>query len=129
MAERAPPTKRRRVCEHCRKEVSIKIYREHKRLFYNESSKSWVIDSAEALSSTDISSVDELDLTVISNDGKSATNGSDGDIQWDENSSDEGRDSENSRGSLIKCAQFIFSHLVPNYQSSLIINAMLLFKL
>lgn len=108
MAERAPPTKRRRVCEHCHKEVSIKIYREHKRLFYNENSKSWVIDRAEALSSTDISSVDELDLTVMSSDGKSATNDSDGDIQWDENSDEQERDNEN--GTLY--SHLIYSRLV-----------------
>ena len=57
-----PPTKRRKVCEHCGKYITLKIYKEHRRLFYNQSNKAWVKDQEEAVSSSEISSIDEIDL-------------------------------------------------------------------
>ena len=48
-------TKRKRVCEHCGKDITLKIYREHRRLFYNQSNKAWVKDQEEAVSSSEIS--------------------------------------------------------------------------
>lgn len=61
MAER-PSAKRRRVCEHCSKEVNIKIYKEHKRLYYDARSRSWVKEEQDA-SSSEITSIDECDVT------------------------------------------------------------------
>ena len=57
---------RRRFCEHCNKELSIKIFREHKRLYYNSSSHTWVRERCEEResSSSEITSVEEYDFTA-----------------------------------------------------------------
>ena len=61
-----PLAKRRRICEHCNRDLSIKLYREHKRLYYAVSSMSWVKEKCDEqeLSSSDITSLDECELTV-----------------------------------------------------------------
>ena len=56
-----PLAKRRRICEHCNRELSIKLYKEHKRLYYDVSSMSW---AKEKTASSDITSLDECELTV-----------------------------------------------------------------
>ena len=83
------PRKRRRVCEHCGKDVTLKIYREHKRLFYNQSKKAWVTDQEEAVSSSEISSVDELDLGQEQECGENSAISSESNIEWDQNSLEE----------------------------------------
>jgi len=61
-----PLTKRRRcyrLCEHCSKEVSIKIYKEHQWLFYDPVTKSWCKKQENlSQSSSDLSSLDGYDL-------------------------------------------------------------------
>ena len=100
MAERGtcrPPTKRRRKyksCEHCRKELSIKIYKEHKRLYYDPATKSWCNDLDEQdNSSTEFSSVSDIDIVVDSDSEKSKASDYESDIVWDEKLSTDNRQS------------------------------------
>ena len=56
-----------KVCGHCHKELNLKIYKEHKRLYYNPVSKSWVqleddkcdVQGSDE-SSSDLSSIDDV---------------------------------------------------------------------
>lgn len=61
------PPKRRRsnyfVCGHCNKELSKKIFKRHKSLYYDGNTKLWVTEGdGEALSSSDFSSLDESEV-------------------------------------------------------------------
>ena len=48
-----------RVCEHCDKEVSIKVYKEHKRLYFSTSTNSWTKEyDDQHLSSSELSGLD-----------------------------------------------------------------------
>jgi len=64
--EIVPVAKRRRsyrVCEHCGKEVNIKIYREHKRLYFDATTNTWAKDHDDVTeSSSELSSFDDFDL-------------------------------------------------------------------
>ena len=31
-----------RICPHCRDSVSIKVYKEHERIYYNKDDRSWI---------------------------------------------------------------------------------------
>ena len=57
-----PVAKRRcmyRVCEHCGKEVSIRVYKEHKRLYYSTTTNSWTrVNCDIPVSSSELSEVD-----------------------------------------------------------------------
>lgn len=66
-----------RVCPHCDSEVSTKIFKQHRRLYYDYSTKSWTKENEEDVSSSDISSVEEY---VCHNNSNSES-----DIDWDEN--------------------------------------------
>ena len=68
-----PSTKRSKpnykVCGHCHKELSLKIYKEHKRLYYKAVKKSWVEDNnndeeGSDQSSSGFSSLDEFNVSV-----------------------------------------------------------------
>ena len=48
-------------CPHCGKELNIKTYKEHKRLYYNESTKEWLGNDSESEASTDMSLPDTAD--------------------------------------------------------------------
>ena len=85
-----PPTKRRKVCEHCGKDIiTLKIYKEHRRLFYNQRNKAWVKYQEEAVSSSEISSIDEIDLAQEQGCHENNAIGSGSDIEWDHNSLEE----------------------------------------
>ena len=34
-----------KICPHCNKEINIKTFKDHKRLYYNEVSKTWIVQS------------------------------------------------------------------------------------
>ena len=62
------PRKRKRynVCPHCNKELNIKRYKEHKRLYFNEVTKQWMVEDqpkslGDGSSSDCFSSLDECD--------------------------------------------------------------------
>lgn len=66
-----PPAKRRCsyiLCKHCNKELSIKIYKEHKRLYYDQSNNTWTMtdDNVQQCSSSDFASMDEFELLLNS---------------------------------------------------------------
>ena len=51
-----------RVCQHCDKEVSVRVYKKHKRLYFSTSKNSWTKEEDQHLSSSELSSLDlELD--------------------------------------------------------------------
>ena len=56
-----------KVCEHCSKELSAKIYKEHKRLYYDPVNKSWAEDliDGDDLSSSEFSSLDEFEFDTV----------------------------------------------------------------
>lgn len=66
-AKRSKPNYK--VCGHCNKELRAKIYKEHKRLYYDAANKSWVKDiiDGDSLSSSEFSSLDEFDVAVDDN--------------------------------------------------------------
>ena len=72
MAERDcyPSAKRSKsnykLCGHCNKELSAKIYKEHIRLYYDAANKLWVQDEFDGdnLSSSEFSSLDKFDVAV-----------------------------------------------------------------
>ena len=50
-----PNPKRRKcysICPHCKKELNIKRYKEHKRLYFNKDTKQWIVDDSGAKSSS-----------------------------------------------------------------------------
>ena len=56
-----------KFCPHCCKEVSKKIYKEHKRLFYDSTKKIWtkeqlMLHNDDESCTSDFSSLDEFDL-------------------------------------------------------------------
>ena len=62
-----------KICGHCWKELNMKIYKDHKKLYYDAIDKSWVQDGASDtqagdLSSSDFSSIDDIDLLTSEND-------------------------------------------------------------
>lgn len=62
----SPPVRKRkctlyRVCEHCDKEVSMRVYKEHKRLYFSTSTNTWTKENKAANSSSELSGLD-LDL-------------------------------------------------------------------
>lgn len=91
-----PPAKRSKpnyqVCGHCNKELSAKIFKEHKRLYYDGTSKSWAKDviDADNLSSSEFSSLDDFDVTVGDNTDNTGSAGQthhysdDSDCIWEE---------------------------------------------
>lgn len=46
-----------RICEHCNKEVNIKVYKEHKRLYFNITTNSWTKEHQD-ISSLELSAFD-----------------------------------------------------------------------
>ena len=60
-AEEGPPVAKRartyRMCEHCSKEVSVRVYKNHRRLYFNAASNTWTKEDQE-LSSSELSTVD-----------------------------------------------------------------------
>ena len=42
-----------RVCPHCNREINIKTYRDHRRLYFNEMSKSWLVAPASCSTMSD----------------------------------------------------------------------------
>lgn len=81
----AVPAKRvrRQFCEHCNKELNLKIFREHKRLYYNSSSRTWVREGRES-SSSEITSVEEFDFTANTCSPDSHDSCKSEDIDWDD---------------------------------------------
>lgn len=84
-----------RVCPHCDREINIKTYREHRRLYFNETSRSWFVatgnttkaddhqesssnssalSSAEELTENEISDFDDFDLPSMKGDSGSIHN-------------------------------------------------------
>lgn len=64
-AKRSKPSYK--VCGHCHKELSEKIYKDHKRLYYDAVKKTWAEDNPEgdgSDSSSEFSSLDEFDISV-----------------------------------------------------------------
>lgn len=60
------------LCPHCNKNLNIKRFKEHKRLYFNESSKQWIFEgrskeSGEDSNSDSFSSLDECDTGELSN--------------------------------------------------------------
>ena len=58
-----------KICGHCHKELNLKIYKDHKRLYYDPVNKSWVQDdNCDAQggdqSSSDFDSIDDIDLLI-----------------------------------------------------------------
>lgn len=53
-----------KVCGHCNRELSFKKYKEHKLLFFDESTQSWTkdLDSFNSGSSSEFSSLDDFDI-------------------------------------------------------------------
>lgn len=53
-----------RYCEHCDREVSIRVYKEHKRLYYDTITKSWTKDRTDpSPSSSELSAIEsEMDI-------------------------------------------------------------------
>lgn len=49
-----------RVCPHCSKTVSTKVYKDHKRLYYSKSENTWIVSTL--LTCTAVSSDEEADL-------------------------------------------------------------------
>ena len=92
MAERGackPRAKRKRKyknCEHCRKDLSVKIYKEHKRLYYDPATTSWCKDLDEQDdSSTEFSDAfSDIDMILDSVSEKSTASCCESDIVWDE---------------------------------------------
>ena len=67
------PRKRKRynVCPHCNKELNIKRYKEHKRLYFNEVTKQWMVEDqpkslGDGSSSDCFSSLDDCDAGDLS---------------------------------------------------------------
>ena len=71
------PKRRKRysICPHCKKELNIKRYKEHKRLYFNKDTKQWIVDDSGAKSSVPedssssdcFSSLDEGDTGDLNN--------------------------------------------------------------
>ena len=101
MAERGacrPRAKRRRKyknCEHCRKDLSIKIYKEHKRLYYNPATKSWCKDlDQQDDSSTEFSDAfSDIDKLMDSDSEKSTASCCESDNLWNDELSTDNRQS------------------------------------
>lgn len=49
-----------RVCPHCSKTVSTKVYKDHKRLYYSKSDNTWIVSTL--LTCAAVSSDEEADL-------------------------------------------------------------------
>lgn len=71
--EKYPAAKNRKlsykVCLHCNKELNIKIYKEHKRLYYDASKGVWsqeslLLDSDKEECSSEFSSIDEMNYNT-----------------------------------------------------------------
>lgn len=73
-----------KICGQCHKELNLKIYKEHKRLYYDAVNKSWVEDDAQGddQSSSDLSSIDDIDLLI----NCSSENATQGENQHSDNS-------------------------------------------
>ena len=56
---------RYRLCGHCDRELSVKFYKEHRRLYYDSERDTWIKDIKEDsdCSSTEFSSVDDVGAT------------------------------------------------------------------
>ena len=55
-----------KLCPHCHKELNLKRYKEHKRLYFNDDTKQWLKEESRATvseSSSDFSSLDEGDVS------------------------------------------------------------------
>ena len=78
-----------KICGHCNKELSDKLYKEHKRLYYHVANKSWAkhISDGDDLSSSEFSSLDEFHLTVddsMENADSTRPQEYDSDCNWEE---------------------------------------------
>ena len=65
----SPCAKRRKanykLCGHCDKELSMKIFKEHRRLYYDSANKSWIRDgNDDDISSSHFSSLEEYEFRV-----------------------------------------------------------------
>lgn len=74
-----------RLCGHCNRELNRKIFKEHKRLYYDETRKLWIKErNYDEVSSSDFSSLDELDLIELEGQLVESTNQSDRNLDSDE---------------------------------------------
>lgn len=65
--KRARITKSHRICPHCSKELNIKTYKEHRRLYYDSSTSKWyVVEKTEPLIENDSSSSSDTSLFTTS---------------------------------------------------------------
>ena len=96
-----------RVCEHCSRELSVKIYREHKRLYYNPTTNTWAKDHEElSQCSSELSSED---IEVLNDQQIPEHSESDG-IEWENESAEE------QTGELIDlCDQGMYRIIVTSY--------------
>ena len=102
-----------RVCGHCNKELSAKIYKKHKRLYYDATNKSWTKDISDEdnLSSSEFSSLDEFDVAVGDNTDKHADgtrqldhDSDDSDCNWEEPLGPPDESDTTDQGSYLSCS-------------------------
>lgn len=108
-----------KVCGHCYKELNVKIYKDHKSLYYVPVNKSWVQDvNCDAQHSDqsrgDFSSIDDIDLcsSDIAIQGEHRHSG-DSDFLWEEpyaSSTPENTD-KGTCSSVINCHVYSCSYI------------------
>ena len=78
-----------RLSPHCNNEVNLKIFRQHKMLYYDQASKSWTKTGTDHTSSSEISPIEEINSEIGSAyedmHKEAEINSSDhSDMDWDE---------------------------------------------
>lgn len=56
------------VCNHCNKELRLKKYKEHRRLYFDDETQSWAKDSDQDSVSSEFSSLDEFEVGSVQED-------------------------------------------------------------
>ena len=108
-----------RMCGHCHKELSIKIYKEHRRLYYDTANKSWVEDiesidaHADDCSSSELSSIDDIDVAVSVGQGEHENQNSDDSDAFEEPMSSLENTTEASKLYLY-CIDSMANHMQTN---------------
>ena len=84
-----PPPKRRKqtykLCGHCNKELSNKIFKQHKMLYYDPATKKWTEElDNDNLSSSELESLDEFLIDENEPRPDSDATGCDSEWGWDD---------------------------------------------
>ena len=99
-----------KVCHHCEKELNIKRFKEHKRLFFNKDTNEWMKDSEDLCGHKDGAESDgsESDFSCFDgNEGIEVVNDAeDGATGWELNLTDSD-DNDTSKEHEVSCADYL----------------------